>query len=327
MRLLSDKDIRQSITIPEAIETAEVAFSQLSSGKAIVPKRTHLPINDKKLAIFMPAFLPSIGALGVKILSYFPDNFKRNFPLINGIVILFDIENGKILSLMDARYLTTLRTAAATALATKILANEDAKVLGIFGAGVQTRTQILTHLEVKKIHTVKIYDIKHEKAESLVKELKRQNCKSCRFLHVGKPKEVVEESDILITATTSTSPVFNGRDLKEGVHINAIGSFTSNSRELDDLTIKKAKIVVDSLEMALSEAGDIIIPMKSGLISDVNIYGEIGEIVLGKKKGRESQKEITLFKSVGLAIQDISIAKRIFQNAEKRNIGKVQLFG
>lgn len=325
MRLLSDYEIRQSITIPEAIETAKVAFSELSSGKARVPKRTHLPINDEKLALFMPAFLPSIKALGVKILSYFPDNFKRNLPIINGVVILFDVETGKIISLMDVKYLTALRTAAATALATQILANDNAKVFGIFGAGVQAKTQILAHLEVRKIETVKIYDIKHRRAESLVKEMERQNYKSCSFLHVDKPKEVVEGSDVLITATTSNFPVFNGADLKEGVHINAIGSFTPNSRELDDLTIKKAKIVVDSLEMALSEAGDIIIPMRSGLISDANIYGEIGEIVLGKKKGRESEKEITLFKSVGLAIQDISIAKRIFLNAKRKNIGKVQV--
>jgi len=212
-----------------------------------------------------------------------------------------------------------MRTGAVSGVATKYLARTDATRLGIFGAGVQARRQFQAVREVRAIRSASVYDTRKEMTRDFIVETTAQG--DVKVSVANTPEEVVREADIIVTATTSATPVFNGRNIKPGTHINAIGAFTPSTREVDNETISTSKIVVDSLDAALAEAGDIIIPMKEGLIRRENIWAELGQIVTGRKTGRASQEEKTLFKSVGLGIQDAAVALVVFKKARSLGVG------
>ncbi len=322
--MLSAEDVRRAVPMAEAIEIVKGAFAQLSTGKATVPLRTQLPVEKHGgITLFMPAYLSETDALGAKIVSVFPKNLDRGLPTIFAIVIVVDSETGCPVAIMDGTYLTALRTGAASGAATDFLARRDAKVAAIFGAGAQARTQLLAVCTVRKIETVWVYDVVRERAEAYAAEMKGFGPIPADIRIASSPAEAVREADIICTATTSSSPVFNGEDLKPGVHINAIGSFTPQMQEVDETTIRRAnKIVVDFRSACLAEAGDLIIPMNKGIISEKDIYAEIGEIAAGLKPGRERDDEITYFKSVGNAVQDVSVARRVLEKARELGLGK-----
>ena len=320
MEILTNDDIRQLITMREAIGIVRETLAQFSNKEAIMPQRASINIKEGKgTTLFMPAYLPHSGGLGVKIVGIFPDNKSLGLPTISGVILLNNSQTGEVSSIMEAGYITALRTGAASGVATDLLANEGATKVGLFGAGVQARSQLQAIMEVRNIAKVFIYDVDRGRAEMLAQEMEELKGRSCTFIPVDAPEKAVSEADIIITATTSKTPVFNGRHLKEGTHINAIGSFKPQHREIDDETIKRAKIFVDSYTDCLEEAGDIIIPLTKGLISKEDIYAEVGEVLLGRKRGRENSKQTTLYKSVGLAVLDIAVAQRVYFNwKEKR---------
>ncbi len=322
--LLSAEEVRKALPMAEAIEIVKGAFAQLSTGKANVPLRTQLPVEKHEgVTLFMPAYLSESDALGAKVVSVFPRNLEKGLPTIFAVVIVVDSETGCPVALMDGTYLTALRTGAASGAATDLLARKDAKVAAIFGAGVQARTQLLAVCTVRKIEKVWVYDIVRERAEAYAAEMKGFAPIPSDIKVASTPKEAVQEADVICTATTSSTPVFNGEDLKPGVHINAIGSFTPKMQEVDEVTIRRAnKIVVDSRSACLAEAGDLIIPISKGVISEKDIYAELGEIAAGLKPGREKDDEITYFKSVGNAVQDVSVAKRVLEKARELGLGK-----
>lgn len=308
----------------ETIEIVEEAFKQFALKNVVMPLRTYLDIQQfDGLFLTMPAYIGgNMNSLGLKVVTVYKQNpIKHGLPTILANIQLHDPKTGKLLALMDGTYITAMRTGAVVGVATKYLANKDAKTVGLFGAGVQGESCILAIKEVRNIELIKVYDIIPSKSKTFCKEIVEKI--EVKAIPVNKPEEVIQDSDIIITATTSKTPVFNGELLKKGMHINAIGAHTPETRELDEITIKKSKIVVDSKEAALKEAGDIIIPIKKGIISPNAIYAELGEIITNKKIGRRSKDEITVFKSVGLAIQDISTAKLVYEKAIKNNIGKV----
>jgi ornithine cyclodeaminase/alanine dehydrogenase len=318
---LSKSQITSLLSMRESIDAVEEAFREFELGTATMPTRVGVTIPEKQgwLGV-MPAYLERAGSLTTKIVTVYENNVTRyGIPNVLAAVILNDVETGRVEAIMEGSQITAMRTGAVSGVATKYLARTDAKRLGIFGAGVQARRQFQAVREVREIRSVSVYDTRKEMTRDFIAEATAQD--DVKVSVASTPEEVVRESDIIVTATTSATPVFNGRQTKPGTHINAIGAFTPSTREVDNETISTSKIVVDSLDAALAEAGDIIIPMKEGIIQRESIWAELGEIVTGKKPGRISEEEKTLFKSVGLGIQDAAVALVVFKKALSLGVG------
>ncbi len=323
MRILSRADVQRALSMKDAIAIVRDAFAQLSNGQATVPLRVPVPIQKHDgVTLFMPAHLHTSDALAVKIVSVHNQNPAKGLPLIHALVVVIDAATGKPLAAMEGGYLTALRTGAASGVSTDLLARRDARVAAIFGAGTQGRTQLLAVATVRKLERVYVYDAVSEQVDKLVKEMRGQPGVPDDLRAASSSTEAVREADVICTATTSKKPVFNGSDIKPGVHISGIGAYTPEMQEIDEATLQRAnKIVIDHHEGALAEAGDLIIALKNGTLKESDIYAEIGEIAAGKKPGRERDDEITFFKSVGNAVQDASVARAIYDAALKQNLG------
>ena len=317
---LSKSQVSSILSMAESISAVEEAFRELAHGTATMPTRLSLSIPEKQgwLGV-MPAYLAHAGVLTTKIVTVYQANTKRHgIPNVLASVILSDVETGRVQAIMEGSQITAMRTGAVSGVATKYLARTDASRVGIFGAGIQVRKQLQAVCEVRRIRSALVYDTNKQSTKDFIADPVKANA---TVSAADSPEEVVQESDIIITATTSKTPVFSGRHIKPGTHINAIGAFTPDAREVDNKTISTSKIVVDSIDAALAEAGDIIIPLKEGVIRRQNIWAELGEIVSGKKTGRTSEEETTLFKSVGLGIQDAAVAMIVFKKAQSLGVG------
>ncbi|MCZ6777108.1 MAG: ornithine cyclodeaminase family protein [Ignavibacteria bacterium] len=322
MRLLTRDDIRKLISMREVIELMKTLFCEVGKGNVVIPDRTMIDLNNGRDAIlFMPGFVTKSRSIGVKVVSVFPENISTKIPTTNATVLLNDPDTGKVISMLEGGYITSVRTGAVSAVATELLAVKDARKLGVFGSGVQARTQIEAILEVRNIESVKIYDVNHESSNKLALEFQSVKGNGCVFQPVESPDDLVTDSQVIVTATTSETPVFDGNLLRDGTHINSIGSFKPHVREVDDQTITRSKIFVDARSLSLKEGGDLIIPLEKGLISKDDVQADLGELVLGKKKGRESADEITFFKSVGMSVQDIVVANAVYKKALDNNVG------
>jgi ornithine cyclodeaminase/alanine dehydrogenase-like protein (mu-crystallin family) len=269
----------------------------------------------------MPAFLSETQDLAVKVVSVFPQNVTISEPTIYAAVLALDAATGRPLALIEGSTLTAIRTGAASGAATDLLARQDATSVGMFGSGVQARTQLEAVCTVRQIEKVYLFSIDRTGAEQFVAEMSGAGPIPLEIEIVDKASEAVEKADIICTATTSTTPVFSAEALQPGTHINAVGAFTPKMQEIGADTVRRSRVFVDSREAALDEAGDLIIPMNEGLISADHIVGELGEIVLGKVKGRTQQDQITFFKSVGVAVQDAIAAARAMQGALEQGLG------
>jgi len=255
------------------------------------------------------------------VVSVFPDNPHRGLPTISAVVVLLSAETGQPLAIMEASYLTALRTGAASGVATRYLARHDSYVLGVFGAGGQAATQVQAVAAVRPVERVVVYDCVRDRTERFIQETAAR-LPGITFEAASDPCDAVREADIIVTATTSRTPVFSGELVRPGTHINAIGSFTPEMQEMgEDTLLRVTKIVVDSWEAASEEAGDLIVPLRRGTLTKDDVYGELGEIVLGNKPGREREDEITYFKSVGLAIQDVAVAALVYRRAREKGVG------
>ena len=322
MRVLSRADVQKSISMPDAITIVRDAFAQLSTNQATVPVRVPIPIQAHDgVTLFMPAHLHASDALAVKIVSVHNQNPAKGLPLIHALVVVIDAATGKPLAAMEGGYLTALRTGAASGAATNFLARRDAKVAAIFGAGVQGRTQLLAIAAVRKLERVCVYDAIPGQMETFIAEMRSQPGVPSDMRAASSSSEAARDADIICTATTSKQAVLAYRDLKRGLHINAVGAYTPEMQEIDEETVRASKIVIDHHASAMAEAGDLIIAMKKGFIKESDIYAELGEIAAGKKLGRTRDDEITFFKSVGNAVQDASVARAIYEAAEKNNLG------
>jgi len=322
MKLLTRSETQRALSMRETVEVVKRAFAELSTGHANSPLRTGVPLpNHDGLTLFMPAYLGESDALAVKIVSIHQRNPERGLPRIHALVVAIDPATGKPLAVMEGGYLTALRTGAASGAATDLLARADADTVAIFGAGQQARTQLLAVAAVRSIRRCWVYSRRRESAEAMIDELQSQLA-SIELLIADSPTEAVRDADVICAATNSTTPVFNGGDLKPGVHVNGIGSYTHEMQEVDFITLRRAsKIVVDERNAALVEAGDLIVALNQGEIRQEDIYAELGEIAAGLKPGRQRDDEITYFKSVGNAVQDAAVAQAIYQHALKENLG------
>jgi ornithine cyclodeaminase/alanine dehydrogenase-like protein (mu-crystallin family) len=320
MRYLNREEVRKCLTMEAAIQAMRPAFEELSTGKAEIPQRIHMNIPERNsLGLYMPAYLPSTGMTGVKMVSISRDNPGRGLPLIHALVLVADAGTGTPLAIMDGGLLTAIRTGAGSGLATELLARESSEVAAIFGAGVQGRTQLEAICTVRNISRAFIFDIDTVKAKKFAEEMSDLLGISVRM---AKSDRDVLQADVICTATTSARPVFKHDNVKQGAHINGVGSHAPEMYEIPLETVANAKVVVDSRAGCLAEAGDLIIPLEQGLIDKEFIHSEIGEIIAGQKEGRTNDEEITFFKSVGNAVQDLSAAAAVLEAAERLDLGK-----
>jgi alanine dehydrogenase len=320
MLVLSEPQVQNLIELDELIAALEQAHIQYSTGKAVMPVRLVVPLPQIQGRITsMPGFLSEDKALGMKVVTYFQDNPKQNLPAILATVMLFSAETGKIIAAMDGVYITAIRTACVSALATKALANPATPVLGILGAGVQARAHILALTRVRQLSRIKLYSPSGKSALRIKQELEKP-C-GVPIEVVNSPQDAVCDSDLLVTVTTAKEPIVKPEWLKPGAHINAVGSHRPDLREIDGATLKRAKVVVDSREAIMAECGDILLALNEKSISEADIHGEIGEVLAGGKTGRSSASEITLYKSVGIAIQDVATAQLVYRKALEQNVG------
>ena len=309
MKHFTEQDIRRKIPMLTAIELMRSAFQQLSSGGAIVPIRTVIDSHDHSgRALFMPSYSAAFGLFGLKMVSVFNNNADKNLPIIQGKVMVMDGTNGTPLALLDAEYLTALRTGAASGLATDLLSAKDAEVLALFGTGAQAETQIEGVIAVRPIREVIVFGRDNEKAVSFCEKMSERFSVAIR---VATSASDLKRADIICTATTSTTPVFQHTELKKGVHINAVGSFKPTMQEIPTEVILNSILIVDQRQAAVEEAGEIAIPIQQGLMTQKHIHAELGEILSGSRQGRTSSDQTTVFKSVGNAIQDLAIAYRM----------------
>jgi ornithine cyclodeaminase/alanine dehydrogenase-like protein (mu-crystallin family) len=287
-----------------------------------MPVRSHIDVPQHKgTALFMPSYASCFGNIGVKVVNVFGANAERGLPRIQALVCLFDAATGTPRALLDGTTLTALRTGAASGAATDVLARADAATLAILGAGVQGRTQLEAVCAVRSVCTVRVYDIVPQAAQTFAAEMAARL--GIDIEAVASARAAVDGADVVCTATVSSTPAFADADIAPGTHINAIGSYQPHVQEIPAETVSRARIVVDHRESALAETGDLIIPLQQGLITEESIRAELGAILIGKAQGRTDADEVTLFKSVGVAVQDLAAAAGALTRAEAGGLGTV----
>jgi alanine dehydrogenase len=319
IKFFSSDDVRRALSMPRAISAMREAFQLLSRKEVQAPPRLHLDIQDYQgVELVKPVYVPSLQQIGFKVISLFRNNHQFGLPLSHAVLLVFDAATGVPQAIMDGDLLTAIRTGAASGLATDLLARKDAQVLAVFGAGLQARTQIEAIMTVRPLQKIYIFDQNQIKAKKLAEEF--HSHENLKFIVTDKALEL-RQAEIISTVTTSDVPVFSDTFISPGVHINAVGAFKPDSREVPSETIRRAKVVVDQREACLKEAGDLLIPMAEGMITAEHLHAEIGEIALGSRAGRESDQEITLFKSVGHAVQDLLAARVVLSFSREHNLG------
>ncbi len=322
LRLLSRAHVQEIITMEGAIGILEEAFADFAAGNVTMPVRTPITAPEYNgLSLFMPAYIPGLKALGAKVVTVYKDNpAKFGLPNVMGTIILLNPETGAPVCIMDGGYLTAVRTGAVSGLATKYLARLDAKVHTLFGTGVQARTQAWAVAKSRELKRCLVFSIDDdEKKQAFAGEVTKLTGVQTE---VAKDAEnAVRACDILTLATSAKEPIIDGSWVEPGTHINAIGSHAPGMRELDTATVVKSKVFPDSTEACMAEAGDFQIPVEEGAWSPDSIAADLGEVVAGSKTGREADNDITLFKSVGLALQDMATASYVYREAVERGIG------
>ena len=319
--LIADqKLVTEIFPMEEAIPTMRRALTMLAGGDVVMPLRTMLglPQGDAVMGL-MPSYVGGLEAVGVKVVAAFPANFGTDYDTHQGVVLFFDADRGLLRAIVDATSITAIRTAAVSGLATDLLAKPDAGDVAIIGAGTQAHTHLQAMRAVRPVRRVRVYSVPAESASEFAEREARLT--GLPVEAVATAEEAVAGADLICTTTTSAEPVVKGAWVAPGAHINAVGAYTPTTRELDSGLVAKARLYADKRESLLSEAGEFLIPKGEGLIGDADVVGEIGEVLLGTAPARTSPDEITLFKSLGIAIEDLASAHRIYEIAKERGLG------
>lgn len=321
MLILSASEVRQAAPMPAAIDAVADAFAQLSRGQATVPLR--VPIGQAQHdshTFFMPALLAESGALGLKVVSVFPHNQARHgLPSIHALVVLIDADTGQPIAAMDGTYLTALRTGAGSGAATRALARPESRVLAMFGAGAQAPAQVQAVCAVRPIERVLIVNRSRARAEALVAELAARGVAAECSL-ADSARSALAEADVVCCATSSAAPLFDDADLRPGTHINGVGAFTPALAEVPPATVARAYVVADQRAAAWAEAGDLIQARDAGMLDPARV-AELGEVLAGTAPGRANAEQITFFKSVGNAVQDLSVGQLALAEARRLGLG------
>jgi ornithine cyclodeaminase len=330
MLLLSREDILSVFSMKDAIEADKKAFVLHSKGKAKMPLRINLETENKAgQCMFMPAYVGGeLNMAGVKMVSFFAGNAAKNIPVVPATVAVVDGTTGLVTAIVEGTTLTQLRTAAISGAATELLANPDCKIGALFGTGGQATAQLEALMTARDLEEIRVFDVVEGRADAFIKKNAALADKfGVKLIAAKSPKENVADADVITSVTISATPVFDAADIKPGCHINGVGSYTPDKRELPFEILQRAsRIFVDNVEAVLAEAGDFAIPIKQGIFSEDQLAGELGELIMGKAEGRKSHDEITVMKTVGFATLDIVAAVEIVKKAEAAGVGtKVDL--
>jgi ornithine cyclodeaminase len=310
----------------ECIDVVEAALIARARGDATLPVRQLMGLPDRNgLLGLMPSHLGEAGIMGVKVISVIPANHGTELDTHQGAVLLFETERGRLLAVVDATSITGIRTAAASAVATRALSREDAGDLAILGTGVQARSHLEAMRVVREIHGVRVWDRSADRARAFARRESALHGIEVRAVEFAR--DAVEGADLVCTTTAATEPVLDGAWLEPGAHVNAVGACFPTARELDTEAVLRSRFFVDTREGALREAGDFLIPKAAGELDEDHIVAEIGEVLTGQVAGRRSPDEITVFESLGIGIYDLAAAERIWRNAEAKGVGIEVEFG
>ena len=325
--VLKEEDIKEMFTMKDAIQAAKDALELYSKGSSKIPLRINLDVEaEKGQSLYMPGYVSGVDALGMKLVTVYPENINKGLESLSSMMLLQNHETGQVTSIIDGTYLTKLRTGAVAGAATDLLARKDSSIFALFGTGGQAEKQLEAILNVRDIKEVRIYGRNQEKAQKFVDKMKNEYGEKFKvnIIRAENPDEAVTNADIITCVTTATEPVFDGKLVKKGAHINGMGSYTPTMQEVDPHILSNAdKIFLDTRDGVLSESGDFLIPMDQKTFSESDVTGELGEAIMGKYPSRENDDEITFFKSVGTAVLDLVTAKRIYEKAIEMKIGQI----
>jgi ornithine cyclodeaminase len=318
--VINQSEVRRLLPMGECIDVMADTLAALAIGEATQPLRQIMWLPEKTGVLgMMPSHVGSLNAVGLKAITVFPGNHGTQYDSHQGAVLLFETKHGQLLSILDATSITAIRTAAVSGLATRLLAREDASSLAILGSGVQARTHLAAMLEVRPITSVRVWSRTLEHAARFAaRELQRTGIP---VTAVSTVKEAVSDADVICTTTASREPILEGGWIAPGTHVNAVGSSAASARELDTAAVKNSRLYVDRRESTLNESGDFLFAKQDGAIGDDHIVGEIGELLTGSAAGRRNNEEITLFKSLGLSVEDLASAHHIYQKAIGSGVG------
>ena len=319
--LLSEQDVRIVLSMPDLIEAMEAALIRFSLGEVAQPLRTVIEVGLQK-AFFgvMPAFIQEPAALGTKVVSVFPSNTAAGLPTHLATIVLLDSMTGELLSIMDGRFITEARTAAVSAVSVKLLAAPGASRLAIIGSGVQARSHLEAIGIVRDLAAVRVWSPSQDHRAAFAREMQVRSAAPIKV--AASAREAVEGADLVVLATASREPVVSHDWIAPGAHICAVGACRPDQREMDSALVSRGRLFVDSRTAALAEAGDIVIPIGEGAFDDTHLAGELGEVASGTVRGRTSQDEITIFKSLGMAVEDIAAAHLAYLKAAERGLGR-----
>jgi len=318
--ILTPREVRQLLPMADCMDWVAGALERYSTGGVVNPLRQGVRIPDGRgLVGVMPGYLDEPEALGLKAVAILHGNHGTELDAHQGVVVLFDPQTGVPTAIMDASEVTAIRTAAASGVATRLLAREDADTLAVIGSGVQARTHLEAMAVARPIRTVRLFSPNRENRERLVAWFRPRTQAAVEA--VASAREAVEGASIVCTTTSAREPVVEGAWLSPGTHVNAVGACVPKARELDSAAVARSRMFVDSRESAINESGDFLLALEEGAIGDDAIAGEIGEILAGQQVGRRNDEEITLFNSLGIAVEDLATAHHVAQRASERGVG------
>lgn len=312
--ILNEADVADLLPMEACIDAVEASFLAHGRDEVIQPLRPFIRVPEKNgILAMMPGYVGPLAAAGIKVITVFYTNHGTEYDSHQGVVMLFDTSNGRLLAIADASSITAIRTAAASGVATRLLSREESSTLTMIGSGTQARTHVEAMLAVRPIETVRVWGRNHATAARFAEWARRTFDVSAQF--AADIRDALRGADLVCTTTSSDDPLVLEDMLQPGMHVNAVGSSIASARELDAGAMKRCRLYVDSRESAVNESGDFILAMREGAIDESHIVAEIGEVLDGRRPGRGDPAEITLFDSLGLAIQDISAARAVYDRA------------
>lgn len=319
--LLRESDVRALLSMPDAIGLMADALRAFSTGGVVQPVRLAMLVEPHAGYLgLMPASLTAAGMMGAKAVTFYPQNAARHLPTHLAVVLLWDGTTGELLAVMDGRLITEVRTAATSAAAARVLARADAHTLALLGAGVQARSHLDALARIRSLRAVRVWSRTAAGAHGLAAEM--QSRMGLPIAVSATAAEAVRGADLIVTATSSTTAVLQGAWISDGAHITAVGAPRPDWRELDTEAVRRARLFVDSRAGALAESGDVLLPIAEGAITPDHIRGEIGEVLAGTVRGRQAGRDVTLFKSLGMAVEDVATAHFVYTRARERGVGQ-----
>ena len=321
MRLLTERDVRSVLPMPDLIGAMELALKAYSAGRVAQPVRTVLEVGaDRAFFGLMPAALDEPPAVGAKLVTVYHRNHERGLPSHLASVLLLDPLTGALIAVMDGRYITEARTAAVSAVSVKLLARPDARALAIIGSGVQARSHLEAIRHVRPLTDVRVWSPSQAHREAFAAETSQSTGLAVRAM--PSPADAIRGADVIVLATASKTPVIDDGDVADGAHIAAVGACRPTEREMPTSLVARSRVFVDSRAGALEEAGELLLPIAEGAISESHIAGELGEVAAGRLPGRASASDVTIFKSLGMAVEDVVAARLVLDRAASANLGQ-----